>query len=208
MSTEPREVEVKFAILNLPALEARLNALGAVLIQERIYESNLRFDTQHGNLGSTSRVLRLRQDTAARMTFKGPTVVNAGVLDRLEIEFTVSDFGAARALLEALGFQVSMAYEKYRAMYSLGEVVITLDEMPYGHFAEIEGPDVDSLRRVNQQLGLAWNAAVPQSYTEIFARLKAVKGWDFRDLSFENFAGREFDLQVLEIYPADQPAAR
>jgi hypothetical protein len=52
-------------------------------------------------------------------------------------------------------------------------------------------------------LGLDWDAAVPQSYSEIFALLKEAKGWDFRDLSFENFADREFDLRELDIYPAD-----
>ena len=138
------------------------------------------------------------------MTFKGPSVVEAGVRDRLEIEFVVSDFYAARSLIEALGYRIVMTYEKYRAMYHLDDVTVTLDEMPYGNFAEIEGPDAESLRQVNQQLGLDWNAAVPQSYSEIFARLKQVRGWDFRDLSFENFVDREYNLQELDIHPADR----
>ncbi len=204
MSLETHEIEVKYAISNLAALESRLKAIGAELIQARIFESNLRFDTPEGSLRNTSSVLRLRQDTAARMTFKGPSVVDAGVRDRLEIEFVVSDFYAARSLIEALGYRVVMTYEKYRAMYNLGDVTVTLDEMPYGNFAEIEGPDAESLRQVNQQLGLDWNAAVPQSYSEIFARLKEVKGWGFRDLSFENFVDREYNLQELDINPADR----
>jgi adenylate cyclase, class 2 len=208
MSLETREIEVKYAIADLPALEARLNAIGAQLIQERIFENNLRFDTHDSRLDKTSSALRLRQDTAARMTFKGPSLMQTGVRDRLEIEFIVSDFNAARALLEALGFQISMVYEKYRATYKVGEVIVTLDEMPYGSFAEIEGPDVASLHKVNRQLDLEWDAAVPQSYSEIFLRLKKVLGWNFRDLSFENFAGREFDLQELDIFPADRPLPR
>ena len=204
MSLETHEIEVKYAISNLAALESRLKAIGAELIQTRIFESNLRFDTPEGSLRNTSSVLRLRQDTAARMTFKGPSVVEAGVRDRLEIEFVVSDFYAARSLIEALGYRIVMTYEKYRAMYHLDDVTVTLDEMPYGNFAEIEGPDAESLRQVNQQLGLDWNAAVPQSYSEIFARLKQVRGWDFRDLSFENFVDREYNLQELDIHPADR----
>ena len=201
MGLETHEIEVKYAITDLRALEHKCKAMGAQLVQSRNFESNLRFDTQDGALGKNASVLRLRQDTAARMTFKGPSVVESGVRDRLEIEFVVSNFYAARSLLEALGYQVVM---KYRTMYSLGDVMVTLDEMPYGSFAEIEGPDADSLRRVNQQLGLDWEAAVPQSYSEIFARLKEARGWDFRDLSFANFEGREYSLQELEIYPADR----
>jgi len=204
MSPETREIEIKYAITNLPALEARLKAIGAQQIQERIFEINLRFDSQDGSLAKASSVLRLRQDTAARMTYKGPSVVHDGIRDRLEIEFVVSDFYAARALLEALGYQIGMTYEKYRAVYNLGEVIVTLDELPYGCFAEIEGPDAASLHQVNQQLGLEWEAAVTQSYSEIFARLKEVRGWYFRDLSFENFTGREFNLQELDIHSADR----
>ena len=206
MSFETHEIEVKYAVADLLAIEKRLKAIGAQLIQARIFEANLRFDDRDGSLGKTASVLRLRLDTAARLTYKGPSVFEAGVRDRLEIEFVVSDFYAARSFLEALGYKVIMTYEKYRAMYNLGEVIVTLDELPYGCFVEIEGPDADSLRVVNQQLGLDWDAAVPESYSEIFARLKQAKGWDFRDLSFENFSDREVRLQELDIYPADRRA--
>ncbi len=208
MSLENREIEVKYAITDLPALETRLKAIGAVLIQERIFESNLRFDTWDSSLEKTASVLRLRQDTAARMTFKGPSVVQTGVRDRLEIEFVVSNFNAAWALLEALGYRISMVYEKYRAMYELAGAIVTLDEMPYGSFAEIEGPDIASLHEVNRLLGLKWDAAVPLSYSEIFSLLKEKMGWNFRDLSFENFTDRDVSLQMLEIFPADQPVNR
>jgi adenylate cyclase class 2 len=204
MSFETHEIEVKYAVTDLLAIEKRLKTIGAQLIQARIFEANLRFDDRDGSLGKSASVLRLRLDTAARLTYKGPSVFEAGVRDRLEIEFVVSDFYAARSFLEALGYQVIMTYEKYRAMYNLGEVTITLDELPYGCFVEIEGPDVESLRQVNQQLGLDWDAAVPESYSEIFARLKRAKGWDFRDLSFENFSDREVRLEELDIHPADR----
>ena len=203
MSLETHEIEVKYAVADLLAVEKRLKAIGAQLIQARIFESNLRFDDQDGSLGKTASVLRLRLDTAARLTYKGPSVFDAGVRDRLEIEFVVGDFYAARSFLEALGYRVIMTYEKYRAMYNLEEVTVTLDELPYGSFVEIEGPDAESIRQVNEQLGLDWDAAVQESYSEIFARLKQVKGWDFRDLSFENFTDREVQLQDLDIMPAD-----
>lgn len=206
MSLETHEIEVKYAVADLHAIEKRLKSIGAQLIQARIFEANLRFDDQSGNLGKTASVLRLRLDTAARLTFKGPSVYDAGVRDRLEIEFVVSDFYAAQSFLEALGYRVIMTYEKYRAMYNLGEVTVTLDELPYGCFVEIEGPDTESIRRVNQQLSLDWDAAVTESYSEIFTRLKLLKGWDFRDLSFENFSDREVRLEELDIHPADRLA--
>ena len=59
-------------------------------------------------------MLRLRRDSSVRLTYKGPGKTIDGVHLRKEIEFAASDFDAAQAFLEALGYQVQMIYEKYR----------------------------------------------------------------------------------------------
>lgn len=199
-----QELEVKFYVHDLAAIEQHLVSLGAVLVQPRTFEMNLRFDTPEQELSRNFRVLRLRQDTAARMTFKGPAYGSEGVRVRQEIEFIVEDFEAARDLLEALGYQVSMGYEKYRTVYDLGEVHITLDEMPYGNFVEIEGPDPESILDVNLDLGLIWEARASESYVNIFERLKKELKLDFRDLSFENFTWLEISPDQMKLPFADK----
>src|SRR5512133_3090131 len=97
-----QEIEVKFYLQNLGALETRLKKMGANLIQPRIFELNLRFDTAEGTLSHSKQVLRLRQDTQALLTYKGAAQERSDVASRKEIEFTVSDFAATRRLLEAL----------------------------------------------------------------------------------------------------------
>ena len=199
-----QELEVKFFIADLAGLEARLQAAGANLAQPRSHEINLRFDTPSGDLTRTSRVLRLRQDTAARLTYKGPSESQAGVRVRQELEFTVGDFDAARAFLEALGYQVSMIYEKYRATYDLQGVHVTLDELPYGNFAEIEGPDSVSIHNVNQSLDLDWEARIAFSYTVLFDQLRSTLGLAFRDLTFDNFQDLNISPAALNVRPADE----
>ena len=198
-----QEIEVKYYIADLPALEAKLKRLNAHLVQPRTHEVNLRFDTADEVLKSSFKVLRLRQDKAARLTYKGPSQYQEGARLRQEIEFEVSDFAAARRLLEALGYQVSMMYEKYRAAYELDGVEITLDEMPYGNFAELEGPDTKSLRIVNEKLGLDWETRAAESYTTLFDRLRETMGLAFSDLSFENFRSLNVSPAELELRPAD-----
>lgn len=198
-----QESEVKFYVQDLPAIEQRLKELAAILVQPRTFEINLRFDTPDLDLSRNLRVLRLRQDTAARMTFKGPAHGSEGVRVRQEIEFIVEDFETARALLEALGYEVSMGYEKFRTVYDLGEVHITLDELPYGNFVEIEGPDPESILDVNLDLGLVWEARAPESYVAIFDRLKKELGLEFRDLSFENFTWLEISPDQMKLPFAD-----
>ena len=77
---------------------------------------------------------------------------------RLELEVVVSDFATTQRLLEALGYQISLVYEKYRSIYELQRVHVTLDEMPFGAFVELEGPDGATIQAVAQRLGLDWAA--------------------------------------------------
>ena len=200
---ENQELEVKLYVSDLQAVRKRLEARRAVQKQARTHEMNLRFDTKQGELSREYKALRLRSDTAVRLTFKGPSSSREGVRVRQEIEFTVSDFNAARAFLEALGYHVAMIYEKYRAEYDLEGVSISLDELPYGTFVELEGPGVNTIRGVNSMVNLDWNKRINESYAALFDRLRSELGFTFRDLVFENFEGLQINLEDLGIHPAD-----
>lgn len=202
MSTNHQELEAKFYINDLSALKARLVTLGAALKHPRVLEINLRFDTPAGDFMRTFRALRLRQDTVARVTYKGPGTVQDGVRLRQELEFTVSDFDTAKAFLEALGYQVVVIYEKYRTTYTLGKLEISLDEMPYGNFTEIEGPDGQSIQEAASHLGLDWDAIILDSYLVLFDRLRQTLGFSFRDLTFANFTGLTITPSTLDVRTA------
>lgn len=199
-----QEIEVKFLVANLAQVEGRLKSLGARQTQARLHEVNLRLDTPDMALTKSLQVLRLRQDDKARVTYKGPGIDQGGARLRQEIEFIVSDFEASRRLFAALGFQVAMMYEKYRRVYDLDDVHITLDEMPYGDFIEIEGPQPESILLASQRLGLAWERRILDSYTALFEELRAVLRFEFRDLNFENFTQYKRPMAMLDIRFADE----
>ncbi|MCK4725867.1 MAG: class IV adenylate cyclase [Anaerolineales bacterium] len=203
MSSTDSELEVKYHINDLSRCQESLQSLGAVLAKPRILEKNLRFDTPRGELTKKEQALRLRQDDAAIVTYKGPSIEEGGARLRQEYEFSVSDFQAAKKLFEALGFQVFMLYEKFRTTYRFEGVEIVLDEMPYGDFLEIEGSDAQGIAAVSRALGLDWDRRVFESYTLIFTHLREHCGWDFRDLSFANFHELDPNLAVVGILPAD-----
>ena len=187
MAQAGQELEVKFLVEHLRLVEARLTSLGAQLVQARQYEANLRFDTPDRRLSRQQCALRLRQDDRAHLTYKGPSFNKEGASLRQELEFIVSDFAMARAFLETLGFQVMMMYEKYRASYDLDGSMITLDELPYGNFVEIEGQDAQVISSIAQQLGLDWEKRCLDGYIVLFDRVRQQRGFEFSDLSFANF---------------------
>jgi len=156
-----QEIEVKFYINDLAAIQNQLISEAAKLVQERCFEANLRFDQQDHALGKDRRVLRLRKDTQSILTYKGPAEMGKTVSIRQEIEVVVDDFDTTRRLLEGLGYHVYMTYEKYRAMYSYHKVIVTLDEITvevFNHLVTLAALELDESQAVylrhelNQQL--------------------------------------------------------
>lgn len=205
MTAHEQELEIKFFVRDLAPFERRLKNSGAVLVQPRTHEINLRFDTADQILTNSFQVLRLRQDTETRLTYKGPGELLEGVRARREIEFSVSDFQSAQSFLQALGYQVIFMYEKYRSVYNFNDLLVMLDEMPTGYFLELEGPSPDVIFSTSQILGLKWETRILDSYTVLFDRVRQSCGLKFRDLSFANFEGLHItpDKMNLEFAEGD-----
>ncbi len=204
MSERGQEIEVKFYIQDLKGVEARLRDLGARLVQSRTLETNIRFDLPDARLRSEGRVLRLRQDTKARLTYKSASKKEQGILSREEIEFVVENFEKAKRFLEALGYQKVTFYEKYRTTYELDETEIMLDELPYGSFVEIEGENDRAIHAMADRLALNWETAVGTSYLALFERVRQIMQLSFEDLSFANFVGTKVGADDLSVQAADR----
>lgn len=202
-SSQDTEIEVKYLVENLDRLREKIESMGAQLVQPRTFEQNLRFDDAQGTLSQAKRVLRLRRDNAARITYKGPGELLGGILARQEIEFSLDDFEAGQRFLQALGYQVKMIYEKFRTTYELENLVISLDELPYGDFLEIEGNTPVAIQAFSRQLGLRWDARIPHSYTDIFERLRRVLRLSSPHLTFDSLANLSRPLPALGYRYAD-----
>ena len=222
-----QEIEAKFYVLDLKKIETRLHELEARLIQERVLETNIRFDLPDARLRSEGRVLRLRQDTETKLTYKDAGTKAQGVINRTEIEFVVEDFEKAKNFLEALGYQKLLQYDKYRTTYILdsGSIAVApwrhllpnfrqqavglhnchimLDELPYGYFVEIEGTDIAAIHDISQKLNLDLQTAISTGYTNLFENARRTLGLKFTDLTFANFAGINVSPEHLQVQPAD-----
>lgn len=198
-----KEREVKFFLKGLKNIQKRLLAAGAEIIKPRIFERNFRYDFPDHSLASAGRVLRLRQDDEVRLTYKDRATNEDVISEREELEIKVSDFNTTHALLTALGYEVSVQYEKYRTTYQLHDVEIDLDEMPFGCFLEIEGPDTSSIQKIAQQLSLCWESRSTMSYIALFERLLA-NGLEVDQLTFEQFNGMTFTSADFGLIPAEE----
>ncbi len=186
MSTE---TEVKIYVADLQSIQHHLEKLGAVCTKPRIFERNLRYDTPDQALYRQKSVLRLRQDSRARVTFKGEALqLSSQTRTLLELETEVADFDVMDSIFRKLGLEVQLVYEKFRTTYEFENTEIVLDEMPFGNFIEVEGTP-EAIDHVLSQLNLQQARRILSSYVAVFEQLKQGLRLTFRDLSFENFAG-------------------
>ncbi len=179
----PVEIEAKMKVDDHEPVRARLASCGARRLG-RVLETNAFFDTSARDLLARGEGLRLRttRDDANGVvkfvvTFKGPT--GAGEMKRREeLEFNVSDAGAATQLLARLGYHSDITFEKRRETWHLDGCDVELDELPeLGRFVEIEGPSEEVVIGVRERLGLADCPLVKTPYVAMVAAfLKGQRG--------------------------------
>ena len=188
MNSDYVENEIKVHTPDLEAVAARLVAAGAQLTAPRVFERNVRYESADQAFTQRGIVLRLRQDARVRLTYKEPGTIKDGALLRFEAEVTVDNFDTMDLILRRLGFQPYVVYEKYRTTYELGTAEIVLDEMPYGHFIEIEA-ESSVIDATLNTLGLQDRPRILMSYLMLFSQVKAALDLSFHDLTFANFDG-------------------
>jgi predicted adenylyl cyclase CyaB len=119
MAKEYNETEVKLYVPDLAVVKDKLEAAGAELTAPRVYERNVRYDNQERTLTPHGMVVRLREDTRVRLTYKDDGTFENGVVSRFEAEVEVSDFDAMETILGKLGYTPYLKYEKYRTTYDM-----------------------------------------------------------------------------------------
>ncbi len=197
------EREIKLYLNDLDALASRVEICGADLVRGRVFERNIRLDTADSRLQNEGRLLRLRKDDRAAVTYKADASMEGGIVSRTEIELNVDNFEVAQKLFEALGYRKTVVYEKYRRVYKLGDVLVMLDELPFGDFVEIEAPNNILIDGMAQMLGLNVDLGIRTNYLGLFEVLKLKQNFKFDDLTFENFQHLVITQDDLGVEPAD-----
>ncbi len=189
MESAHREVELKLYCPNLVEVQQRLRSMRAQPLAPRVLERNLRYEDAAHSLTAQGILLRLRQDSRARLTLKLPDASAPGrdaILRRFEAEIEVSDFDTAALILEKLGYQVQLLYEKYRSTWALGGTEVALDELPCGNFVEIEGA-TEQIEHAVRALALEGAPRLPMSYAAIFEAIQRYLGLPLHELTFFAF---------------------
>jgi adenylate cyclase class 2 len=109
------------------------------------------------------------------LTFKERPPTTAAIKQQREDETEVADADALAAILEALGYTPALVYEKRRETWQLNDAEVVLDELPFGWFIEIEGPEI-AINDAEQLLELGAATAEHATYPELTRRHGTQRG--------------------------------
>lgn len=184
-----REVEIKFVLDDLRALERKLRALGFRRQTPRTHEMNTLYDLPGAVLRQRGELLRLRKyGDQWTLTHKGRGCAGRH-RSRAEVETCVADGPRMAAILAALGFAPNFHYEKHRSEWTDGAGHVVLDETPIGNYGEIEGPP-RWIDRTARALGITAGQYITDSYAQLFSKWQQQTGSRARDMTYQAVRAR------------------
>ncbi len=167
----PREIEVKFRVEDIRALNRKLRTAHFRLKTKRTHEMNTLYDLPGEVLRSRKELLRLRKyGSEWKLTHKSAGKKGRHS-SRIELETGVSDGKNMDAILRGLGYSPSFRYEKFRAEWTDKKGHVVVDETPIGNFCEIEGPSrwIDSTAK---KLDVRPEDYITKNYATLFTDWK------------------------------------
>ncbi len=184
------ETEIKLRLADAGQFRAQLLEQGWSPVST-VFERNTVFDTPDGQLRESGRLLRVRQiDERAIVTVKLPADSDGPHKVREEHQFETDAPQEAAAVFTGLGYEPAWIYEKRRTEFSKEGApgVIDFDEMPIGHFCELEGP-ADWIDATASDLGFSTDDYLVDTYRGLFERWLAETGSSVAHMTFDEIGG-------------------
>lgn len=151
------EIEAKFLQVNPDDMRERLKNAGATLEQPMMLMRRVIFDNEA--MQAKNGFVRVR-DEGHRIAMTYKQYDEMSLTGAKEIEFSVSNYDAAVAFVEAVGARPKSAQEARREIWKLDNVEVVIDEWPWIEpFVEIEGPSEEKVENVAEKLGFNWSDA-------------------------------------------------
>ena len=174
------EVELKSVVDDLPRRRSAVEAAGGVLVFSGRLEDR-RYDTPDRALTARDHVLRVRvyrdaHGVRAELDFKGPTRLDDGYKVRDEIDAHVSEPDALVAILDRLGYVVTIAIDREIFQYALDGAMIRFEKYPrMDDLVEVEGAP-DRIERAIEALGMPRDGFLPDRLPDFARRFEERTG--------------------------------
>lgn len=164
------EKEIKVSITDISKLVLQLKRHHAVIIG-LTKEKTFRYDTPDQNLAKSGLFLRLRSGFRNVITLKEKKQKDKKYKVRVETELEIGDLKNMSYILKRTGLSHIKIMEKYRINFKYKHTILSLDELPFGIFLEIEGP-IAKIKSVMKDFGFDSGEVILDTYWALFIKTK------------------------------------
>jgi len=174
------EVELKSVVDDMERRRAAIEAAGAKMVFSGRLEDR-RYDTVDRSLTAADQVLRVRtyrdaHGTRAELDWKGRTRREGGYKLREELETDVSDGDTLAAILEQLGYEVTIAIDREIVQYDLAGTMIRFERYPrMDTLVEVEGTP-EQIEAAIAALGMSREGFTSERLVDFATRFEARTG--------------------------------
>jgi adenylate cyclase, class 2 len=159
------EKEIKLKVKNFPKLISYLEKHGAIFLNKS-KQKTVRFEKPNGELRKKGFFLRVRSGEKNIITLKEKIKSNKKVKVRKETEFEIKDVDKMTYILQKLGFNYLCIMEKFRINLKYKDAILSIDEIPFGIYLEIEGTE-KQIDTISQELGYKPEERILLTYWEL-----------------------------------------
>ncbi|MEP6730277.1 MAG: class IV adenylate cyclase [bacterium] len=174
------EVELKSVVDDLERRRAAVEAAGATHVFSGRLEDR-RYDTGDRSLTARDQVLRVRvyrdaQGTRSELDWKGPTRREHGYKLREELETSVTDGDTLVAILDNIGYVVTIAIDREIVQYDLDGAMIRFERYPrMDTLVEVEGTP-EQIERAISIIGLPRDGFTSERLLDFATRFETRTG--------------------------------
>lgn len=164
------ETEIKIQLFDLKTLVSNLIKVNATFLGKD-FQRTVRMDTPDMDLEKKGLFLRVRSGFGNTVTLKVKNKEVKDFMQRDEYETEVKDLRVLSDIFSILGFSKQLILEKYRANFLYRGVKISIDELHFGTYVELEG-DENKINNVAKELGLDMSDRINVTYWDLFEDYK------------------------------------
>lgn len=192
------EKEIKLKVDNFKKLIDYLLKNGAEILNAT-KEVTIRMDTPNKDLKKRGLFLRVRSGSKKVITLKEKLGNDERVKTRKETEFEIENIKKMIYILGKLGFDYRLVMEKYRINLKYKGAKLSIDELPFGIYLEIEGSE-KTIYKVAKELGYTKKEKILLTYWDLFDIYKKKNKKRGTDIVFpKNYNSKT--LSSLDSFP-------
>ncbi len=189
------ETEIKIKIDNPNTFISELIEKKAVF-KGKDFQRTIRMDTPNMDLQKKGIFLRVCSGLGNAITLKVKKEENKDFKLRDEYETKVEDINVLSRIFSILGFSKHFVMEKYRANFLHKNVMISIDELPFGIYVEFEGEPKD-INSVVKELGFENSERITATYWHLFDNYLRKNNLSGENIIFpKNYKSQIMDLEI------------